>query len=115
MENITNVITDMYIDMIKKLTLHIENKNNRICNLVKDNDELEEKNTDLQLEIEKLKLENKELGDKCMDIAIENEEGEETNSKLAKNFVELEEKYKEIVLKNDDLEDRIYNISNENK
>jgi len=90
MENITNVITDMYIDMIKKLTLHIENKNNRICNLVKDNDELEEKNTDLQLEIEKLKLENKELSDKCMDIAIENEELEEKYNSLKKDYSEVE-------------------------
>tara|TARA_R110001592_G_scaffold133891_1_gene349362 strand:+ start:992 stop:1315 length:324 start_codon:yes stop_codon:yes gene_type:complete len=90
MENITNVITDFYTDMIKKLLINIENKNNRICNLVRDNDELEEKNTDLQLEIEKLKLENKELGDKCMNIAIENEELEEKYNSLEENYNEIE-------------------------
>ena len=84
---ITNVITDFYTDMIKKLLVVIRNQEDKYSELVKNNDELEEKNTDLQLEIEKLKFENREL----------------------------EEKYKEIELKNDDLEDRIYNISNENK
>jgi len=83
MDNITNVISDCYTEMIKKCGNIIQEKNNRICNLLVENKELE-------YEIEKIRLQNKELQNKLMTIAIENEELEEKYNSLEQNYDEIE-------------------------
>ena len=49
-----------------------------------------------------------------MEIAIENEEGEETNSKLAKNFIELEEKYNSLKKDYNEVETDLINLEKKN-
>jgi len=69
MDNITTVITDFFTDMIKKLLITIENKNNRISNLLEELQELE---------------------NKVMTISIENEELQEKYHSLDQNYNEIE-------------------------
>ena len=69
--------------MIKKCASIIEEKNNRICNLLIETKELE-------YELEKIKLQNKELQNKLMTISIENEKLEEKYDSISQNYDEIE-------------------------
>jgi len=69
MDNITTVITDFFTDMIKKLLITIENKNNRISNLLEELQELENKYDSLEkhyneIETDLINLEKKNYFEK---------------------------------------------------